>query len=145
MNSDEPLFASILRRKQEAEAKAEIPLENRCIFARDFATSLEEICGPLLKTRTLISLNQAKVLLLDKYFEWRAYVPKSHRSRMAETGHTCIFYVFEEAYRQIKLAELALAPPRLYEPPQLPMILPPEPPQIPPPPTFSDMAVDEPQ
>jgi hypothetical protein len=53
---------------------------------------------------------------LDRYFEWRAAVPRQHRNRLGVAGHPCIFQVFEEAYRQLKAAELALSPPSLVLP-----------------------------
>jgi len=56
---------------------------------------------------------QAKVRLIDRYFEWRAQVPKSHRNRTGESGHICIFHIFERAYQQIKMMELTLPPPAI--------------------------------
>ena len=52
-----------------------------CPYARKFA----EWAATLISTSeqpNLIEVNQAKVLLLDRYFEWRSHVPKSHRSRV---------------------------------------------------------------
>lgn len=144
MERTDELFSSIWRRQQEAEF--EPPPDTRCSYARRFADWAAEVCHDALQRQDLIALNQAKVLLLDKYFEWRAFVPKNHRYRMTETGHICIFHIFEEAYRQIKLAELTLSPPKLIEPPPAPLpALPPPVPQIPPPPLFDDICIDDPE
>ena len=66
-----------------------------------------------------VAVNQAKVLLVDKYFEWRAAAPKSHRNRTGE-GHICLFHVFDETYRTLRALELSLTPPLLFlsPPPQ---------------------------
>jgi hypothetical protein len=95
-----------------------------CPHARKFAewsaTLVETSQGP-----NLVKVNQAKVLLLDRYFEWRSYVPKSHRNRVGPGGHRCIYHVFEQTYEKLKVIELSLTPPPLFLPPP-----PPPPPQI---------------
>lgn len=113
MAHTDDLFSSIWRRQQEAAE--EPPPDVRCTYAQRFAAWAEELCRDFLPKRDLVALNQAKLLLVDKYFEWRVYVPKSHRYRMGDNGHTCIFHIFEACYQQIKLTELALSPPKLPE------------------------------
>ena len=63
-----------------------------------------------------VAVNQAKVLLVDKYFEWRSAAPKAHRNRTGE-GHICLFHVFDETYRTLRAVELSLTPPLLFLPP----------------------------
>jgi hypothetical protein len=95
-----------------------------CPYARKFA----EWSATLVSTSQrphLVEVNQAKVLLLDKYFEWRSHVPKSHRDRVGPGGHRCIYHVFEQTYEKLKVIELSLTPPLLFLPPP-----PPPPPQI---------------
>jgi hypothetical protein len=72
----------------------------------------------------IIAVNQAYVRLITKYFDWRSAVPKAHRNCISETGHTCIFQIFERAYQQLRVIELSLTPPLLFPPsaPAAPML-----------------------
>jgi hypothetical protein len=70
--------------------------------------------------RSAVSVNRAKLLLQDKWHDWRTAVPKPHRRRVGNRGHTCLFQVYEQAYHQLCVIELSLTPPLLYvpQPPQ---------------------------
>jgi hypothetical protein len=104
--------------------------QNYCIYARKFSEWSEELCVGALSGPSLVSINQAKVLLLDKYMEWGNSVPKKHRTYTAG-GHTCIFHTFIMAYNRLRVVELSLTPPMLFiPPPPLPPPPPPPPPQI---------------
>src|SRR4051812_6758926 len=70
-----------------------------------------------------VAVNQAKVLLVDRYFEWRMAAPKAHRNRTGE-GHICLFHVFDETYRPLRATELSLPPPLLFLPQPSPARLP---------------------
>jgi len=100
-----------------------------CSSAEQFQPWTEEVCRNTEQARTLSAVNVAKVLLIDKYFEWRTFVPRKHRTIGGAGGHTCIWHVFESAYRRIKIVELTISPPPL-TPPQ-PLLLPPAPPAPP--------------
>ncbi len=103
-----------------------------CVYARKFNTWAEELCAGAIQTPSIVSINQSKVLLLDKYMEWRNFVPKRHRLYTGN-AHFCIFHVFESIYDRLKVVELSLTPPMLFlpEPPQPPpTFAPPSPPQI---------------
>lgn len=76
-------------------------------------------------TAGLVSVNQKKLQLLDKYFEYRNFVSKSHRDYRGN-HHICLWHVFEEYYNKLKVIELSITPPMLYIP------LPPPPPLPPP-------------
>lgn len=91
--------------------------EDICIYAKHFAMAIEPTCRDAVANPGHVAINQAMLNLLKKYFEWRYSVPKSHRNRVAEHGHVCIFHVFERAYQQLKVLELSLAPPMLFLPP----------------------------
>lgn|GEM_PF-3873397 len=97
---------------------------NLCVYARKFNTWAEELCVGAIQTPTVVSINQAKVLLLDKYMEWRSFVPKRHRLYTGN-AHICIFHVFEGAYDRLKVVELSLTPPMLFIPEPPPPPLPP--------------------
>src|SRR5687768_8135942 len=71
---------------------------NYCAPAQQFAQWAENLVVDVGDSLSLLAIQQAKVQLLDKYFEWRAYVPKSHRDRLGASGHYCIFQVFASAY-----------------------------------------------
>ena len=96
-----------------------------CAYADRFRKWTGTLCtsvGESVKhdnAKAAVAINQAKVLLLDKYFEWRAASPKAHRNRTGE-GHTCLFHVFDETYRTLRAIELSLTPPLLFLPPAPP-------------------------
>lgn len=99
--------------------------DDHCIFAREFQTWAEALLN-VIEDPDVISINQAKLRLQDKYFEWRRVVPKSHKNRVNQVGHKCIFHVYESAYYLLRITEISLNPPFLFEPTQ-----PPEPPKAP--------------
>ncbi len=123
------------------QTEKEVP--NLCVYARKFSEWAEELCAGAIQGQTIIGINQAKVQLLDKFFEWRTFAPKRHRNYAATgangpIGHTCIFHVFEAAYDRLKVLELSLTPPLLFLPPPTP---PPAPP--PPPPQIAGVFIGE--
>ena len=65
-----------------------------CRFAEEFATWSDELLNET-KMSNQISINQAKVQLLDKYFDFFAVVPKIHRHCIGTRSHICIFHVFK--------------------------------------------------
>lgn len=93
-----------------------VVLEEACEYAHHFRTWAQTYCEPAIKSGDLVQINQAKLRLLDRYFEWRAAVPKAHRNRIGMHGHSCIFHVFERTYQALKLAELSISGPLLYIP-----------------------------
>ena len=121
-----------------------MPEEKRpiCVYAQKFAEFAEPLCADAVQNASLVTVNQAKLLLLDKYWEWYRVVPMRHRSLNGPNSrHTCIFGVFEAAYNRLKLIELALTPPMLFIPEPLP--LPPPPPPPPPPPQIAGIFIGE--
>jgi hypothetical protein len=104
-----------------------------CLYAQKFSEWAEELALSVVQEPTIIKVNQAKVQLLDKFFEWRTFAPKRHRhyttsNASGPSGHTCLFHVLEAVYDRLKVIELSLTPPMLFLP------TPPEPPPPPPPP-----------
>lgn len=111
-------------------------LDSSCVFARKFAEWVRDLCAlakqevsgvSIYEGSARVSVNQAKLLLVDKYFEWRSVVPKSHRNYRDTVKHCCIFQVFVQGYEDLQAIKLVLAPPVLH--------FPTPPPQLPPPPT----------
>jgi hypothetical protein len=90
-----------------------------CEFAQFFNSWVEWLFDEIISEKpSVIAVNQAKILLADKYFDWRTLVPKSHRNHISYRGHNCIFQIFVQAYDRIKLVELSLTPPMLFIPPE---------------------------
>lgn len=120
MNFDER-FLSNWNRIQDLEIPEE-PEDTICIYAlkfQDWTSGLLKV----LKNPDPISINQTKILLSDKYFEWKRFVPQSHRQRLGIHGHTCIYQIYENAYEKLQIVELSLTPPKIY----IPVIPPPQP------------------
>lgn len=95
------------------------PPDRRCPYAREFERWTDELAERLLESGTLLSINQAKVLVLDQYQTWRDSVPKAHQRYTGE-HHVCLFHIFDAFYKRLRLAELSLQPPMLFlpEPPR---------------------------
>lgn len=111
----------------------EIPEEQDdiCIYARSFSADIEHMCRDAISNPSHISTNQAIVIVVKKFMEYRTLVPKSHRNRISEHGHFCIFHAFERAVQTLLLLQMRLAPPIFFEPPPpTPPLPPPQLPQI---------------
>jgi len=104
------------------QAEFEVPehSEPLCSYAEYFSEYAAQVVADVEAHRSLISVNQGVLRMTHKYFDWRTVVPKSHRNRIGDTGHRCIFHVFEAAYLKLKMLELALQPPALSPPPPPP-------------------------
>jgi hypothetical protein len=114
MNSEDTLFSSVWRERQNAKPE---PPSIYCEPAQDFEAWAVGMTRDALQKRDLVSINQAKVLLIDRFYEWRAATPKRHRNRQGKISHPCIFDVFEDTYWKLRLLELSLTPPMLFLPP----------------------------
>jgi hypothetical protein len=88
-----------------------------CGYAVQFQAWVDATFEPVLENPDAVRLNQVKIFLLDRFFQFRASVPRRHRSLGASgQGHRCIFNVFEDAYHELRVAELALSPPPIVGP-----------------------------
>ncbi len=125
MANSEPSFYKMWNREAEFGLSSTEP--QLCVFAREFSDWTRELCAAVTQSPNLVIINQSKVLLIDKYFDWRSVVPKTHRNRMSSENHICIFQVFEQAYVMLRAVELSLTPPMLFIPPP-PAPPPPQPP-----------------
>lgn len=102
--------------------KLEIPEQPEytiCIYALRFQEWVDQLM-PALDKLDVISINQTKILLADKFFDWQRFVPQSHRHRLGIHGHTCVFQVFERAYEKLRFVELGLTPPMVFLPSEPP-------------------------
>lgn len=132
-------FDLLWTRAGELELPAEqADPEDICVYAAKFSEWTTALCANVTQAPSIVGVNQSKVLLLDKYFEWRNAVPRSHRNRVGKLGHVCLFHMFERAYEHLKVIELALTPPLLFLPSP-----PPPPPPAPPPPEIAGIFIGE--
>jgi hypothetical protein len=93
---------------------------SQCVYAEKYGEWLRGALAPLLARPTAAALVQAKVVLIDSYMSWRSGVPAQHRNRVGARGHPCLYHVLCDAYSQLKVAELALAPESVGAPPTAP-------------------------
>ena len=84
-----------------------------CGYAREFYEWLQRFV--LNDTDyDLGELNQAKLIVLEKYLEFRSFVPRAHQERINDHGHICIYHIFIRACEQLKITELRLQKPMLF-------------------------------
>lgn len=105
METFEEILETLKRQQHQAMEKAAL---QRSLSAQLFGAWAKDMCTTAIQKKDQIALNQAKVLLLDKFFEWRASIPKKQ--------YNDFFAVLEEAYHQVKIAQLSLTPPMLFLP-----------------------------
>ena len=117
----QPCFDGIWRDGGDFEVPT-LPV-NYCRYAREFAAWVNGLLEGL--EPSVVSFNQAKLLLQDKWHDWRSRAPQKHSNYFSDRGHTCLFQVYLEAYYRLRNLELSLTPPMLFIPP------PPPPPQLP--------------
>lgn len=129
-------FDELWERLRAAEFTPAEEQEETCIYAQHFERWAAPFYQEEARRPSLLGINQKMLLLTKKYFEFRAAVPRSHRDRIGERSHVCIFHIFERYYQRFKVLELGLAPPMLFLPPP-----PPAPP--PPPPTLMGITLGE--
>lgn len=113
MDDNRPLFDAIWSRFDDFDLSEDSV--SYCRYARafsDWVSQTLDIGGGL----DIVAVNQAKVLLVDKYFEYFNVVGKQHRYHLSPKGHFCIFHVFLKSYQQLKALELSLTPPLLFLP-----------------------------
>jgi len=107
-------FLSNWNRIQDLEIQEE-SVDTVCIYALKFQGWTQELMK-VLDQPDLIRINQSKILLTDKYFEWKRIVPQAHRQHLGIHGHTCIYQILEYAYEKLQIVELSLTPPMLFLP-----------------------------
>ena len=142
---DPETFNQLWRERQEFQFSPPDEKEERCVYAQHFGAWAEALYQEEVRAPSHVGINQKMLLLTKKYFEWRPTVPKSHRDRISDRGHVCIFAIFERTFYRLRVLELSLVPPMLFIPPP-----PPAPPALPPPPqiagiTFGELVGEEEQ
>lgn len=118
----DPIIASVTREFEDFtlsesgyEDEQDNALDGYCEHAKTFKLWADGLLAKYVNGSTdEIQLNQAKVLLIDRYFDTRAYAPRAHRDKIGDKGHFCLYYVFETAYNAIRMKQLALFPPKVH-------------------------------
>ena len=89
-----------------------------CCYAQKFFEWTNGLLSGVSQEPSAVSVNQAKLLLQDKWHEWRSEAPRRHSNHFSNRGHACIFQVYEQGYHKLRLLELSLTPPLIFEPPK---------------------------
>lgn len=109
-------FEMLLNRQPHFVLPAKDKEPRACQFAEPFSKWVDELCAKVEREPNVILTNQMKILLVDKFFEWRSVAPKRHLNHLGSKGHKCLFQILCEAYQRIKTVELSLCPPMLFLP-----------------------------
>ena len=92
------------------EEKASL-YEDYCEYAQLFDEWAQELIRHHVTNRPdSTTIEKAKVLLTDRYFDWRVTVPKNHRDRLGTSRHICVMAVFVEHYERLRVLALRAAP-----------------------------------
>ena len=120
-------FRSGLSDFLEIDISFELSKVNRegCAYAQLFSEWVGALWEDIVSEEPdPVRINQAKVLLQDKWHEFRRRVPKSHRTHVSDVGHTCIWHVYEQAFWNLDWLQMKITPPLLFlpagKPPQFP-------------------------
>jgi len=119
MDTQKPFFEALWGRFDDFELQEPVIL---CPPAQIFSEWVNGLLESVSQEPSIVSINQAKILLQDKWHDWRSAVPQRHRNHLGNRGHTCLFQVYEQAYNQLRILELSLTPPMLFIPPPPPQI-----------------------
>ena len=75
-------FDTIWGRFANLEFEAPVVQPDRCQYALTFSEWVEELLRDSVPP-SIVTVNQAKVQLVDKFFEWRKFVPRSHQRHVS--------------------------------------------------------------
>ena len=100
-------FAELWNVAKDLKVVAEQP--PMCSYAAKFSEWADQLCAEVTKESKIATVNQGKLLLQDKYFEWTKPVPPQHRVHSGKS-HLCIFQVYAQTYERLRAIELSLKP-----------------------------------
>lgn len=111
----------------DEEFEFQKPEPASCRYASHFSEWIKWLYDQIVgESPDIITVNQAKLLLQDQYFLWRDSVNMNHRDKLGSRGHVCIYQVYVEAHKRLRLTELSLRPAILFKLPK--QLAPAEPP-----------------
>jgi hypothetical protein len=108
-------YANFTFFEEEDEPVAQTdPFAQYCADSKAYWRYTDEALNKYVRsTIDPIRLAQAKVLITDRYLEFRAYASKTHRDKIGDKGHICLYQVWIAAMHEIRVRQLALEPPRV--------------------------------
>ncbi len=111
-NPDEPPFRRCTLERVEEEQS--------CAYAKQFVAWRDTVCQKALASSNVILLNQTRLKVANRYYEFYVSVPEYHKHCLGNGDHLCIFSVFIETMHKLREHELNIDPPLLFEPPPPP-------------------------
>lgn len=110
-------FETIMRTLPQMNTPAAPTGPTWCPPAERFHAVAEALTTTLLTTPTAMSLNQAKVVLVDLYLAVRAEAGHAHRDKLSPRGHACVYRAFIERLEQLNVLAVTVLPPVLTKSP----------------------------
>lgn len=110
-----------------AEDEQDEALANYCADGLAFHRYTEDVLTRYVRGSTdIVRIAQAKVLVLDRYLEFRVYASKSHKDKLGDKGHVCLYQVLIQGMHEIRAKQLTLEPPEVLMVPPKPAAVPTE-------------------
>lgn len=99
----------------------EVDPRRTCGDAKEFEQWIEALLRQHPPNNDLITINQLKVALTDRWHELHRSLPAKHRTMGDGTrGHRCVFAVYMEAYDNLLYLERAIVPVQIAPPQKSP-------------------------
>lgn len=118
MSRPEPVFPTSDFPDGDFLFPSDVP--NRCENGEAFLQWTDALCDDVEADPAEWAVNRATLLLVHRYFDWYATVPKRCRHQVSDLGHECIWHAFEHGYRRLRRIGLTLTPPPFNKPPSKP-------------------------
>jgi hypothetical protein len=134
-------YANVMFFEDESEpAEQPDPFALYCDDSKAYWHYTDEVLNRYVRGNTdLMRLAQAKVLITDRYLDYRAYATREHRDKLGVKGHICLYQTWIAGMHEVRTKQLSLNPPRVLKI----VTSKPEPPSLPPPPLLPDSFVRE--
>jgi hypothetical protein len=88
-----------------------------CRWAAEFEEWAVQHVQTVLRDSTIERINQGKLVLLDKYYEWRSSTPPNHKAQNGKRGkHRCLLDVMDDIYGVLNRTSRRISPPVLTRP-----------------------------
>lgn len=119
--SDDPIISAALKEYadftllDEADEPVQAdPFVEYCSDSKAYWRYTDEVLNKYVRgTTDLMRLAQAKVLISDRYVEFRAYATREHRDKLGGKGHICLYQVWIASMHEVRTKQLALEPPKV--------------------------------
>lgn len=120
--TDDPVIRAVLDKYPDTIHLSDVgeapeqtnPFAQYCTDSKAYWHYTDEVLNRYVRGSTdQIRLAQAKVLLTDRFLDFRAYATREHRDKLGDKGHTCLYQVWIAAMHEIRTKQLTLDPPRV--------------------------------